>query len=148
MPCVLSKCCSFAALAGSLYVLGCRGNEITLPSRSWTAKVHGTVLGPQGGRVPSATVTIQAVEISRGGPPTKLGACTGQLLSPRTLVADAHGDFTFDWNGTVIPDFVCLSIDAIGTAAGRSLVGHIEADSILLHYDVDVPIVIRLRPAQ
>lgn len=138
----LVRACT-AMLAGS--PVACRDGPM-LPARSWTGRIHGTVINQHGGRVPNAAITLRSLSLGYGS--DTLGACVGQRLSPQSLVADARGDYSYTWHGTVIPAYVCLAVDAVATGFPGELAGTTHVDSINLHPTMidDLQIIVKVRP--
>jgi hypothetical protein len=141
--------CARLTLFVVMSAVACRDDGPTLPSRVWTAKIHGTVTDSQGNRVPNADVTLRSLSIrSAGFGADTLGTCVGDLLTPQMLRADARGDYSYTWQGAAIPAFVCIAVDAVGTRGEVRLSGTTHVDSITLHPLAidDLQILVKVRP--
>ena len=108
--------------------------EITVPGRQWTARISGVATDSIGAPVPSATITIRRIFLGLSSADSStLGRCVGRLAAPVTVQGATDGTFTFDWTGTVIPQFVCLIVEATATHNTRQLFGATAVNSVLLH---------------
>ena len=131
----------------ALAVAACK-NEITIPSRQWTARVFGVVTDSVGLRVPNATVTMRRLLLRSGAGGGTLGRCVGILVAPVTTDAAADGSYSIDFTGAVIPDFACIVVEADATVNGRRLAGVTAVDSVLIGSIglSELQVLVRVRP--